>query len=64
MPISLLALPYDLENYYQHSKTQYKYCLPPTLFCELRQLDLPVLPGTLPTLSIRLYCHKSYSIAQ
>ena len=45
MPISLLALPHDLENYYKHGKTQYKYCLPPTLFCELRQLDCRFFPA-------------------
>ena len=39
MPISLLILPHDLENYYKDGKTQYKYCLPPALFCELRQRD-------------------------
>ena len=38
MPISFLILPHDLENYYKDGKTQYKYCLPPAVVCELSNL--------------------------
>ena len=64
MPISFLVLPHDLENCYKDGKTQYKCCLPPALFCELRQLDLLILLGAPTTLSIPLWCYMSYSIAQ